>query len=152
MTGVEEPPVRSRRSLDRRLAVEHRELDDTVGRKRRRIEDEALHHYKDTAARLQEAQEKGWYEKLIVGCHDVNWRDFEEQLHPYVTQRLLGRFSADIGKMTGDSIREHANRLLTVAQGNRRQELVQQVLDEAIDFHRSLLERQQCEVSGNEPS
>ena len=29
---------------------------------------------------------------------------------------------------------------------------LQQVLDEAlVDFHRSLLERQQCKVSGNEP-
>jgi rubrerythrin len=101
------------------------------GHAQRRIEDEALHHYKDTAAHLQEAQEKGWYEKLIVGCHDVNWRDFEEQLHPYVKRRLVGRFSADIGKMTGDSIREHANRLMTEAQESRRQELVKQVLDEA---------------------
>ena len=101
------------------------------GHAQRRIEDEALHHYKDTAAHLQEAQEKGWHENFIVGCHDVNWRDFEKELHPYVKRRLLGRFSADIGKITGEQIREHANRLMTDAQEKRRHELVKQVLDQA---------------------
>jgi rubrerythrin len=101
------------------------------GHAQRRVEDEALHHYKDTAAYLQEGQEKDWYEKLIVGCHDVNWRDFEEQLHPYVKRRLLGRFSADMGKVTSDFIREHANRLMTEALETRRRELVKQALDEA---------------------
>jgi peptide chain release factor subunit 1 len=101
------------------------------GHAQRRIEDEALHHYKDTAAHLQEAQEKGLYEKLIVGCHDVNWRDLEEQLHPYVKQRLLGRFSADIGKLTNDQVREHAVRIVSQALENRRREVVKQVLDQA---------------------
>lgn len=108
------------------------------GRAQRRVEDEALHHYKDVTARLQQASEKGWFEKLIVGCQDVNWRDFSEQLHPYLKQRLLGRFSAEAGKISNEQVREQASRTLRDWQDTRRRGLVQEVLDQAMSNSRGV--------------
>lgn len=108
------------------------------GRAQRRVEDEALHHYKEVAAHLQQSFEKGWFEKLIVGCQDVNWRDFGDQLHPYVKQRLLGRFSAEAGKISNEQVREQASRVLREWQEGRRQGLVKEVLDQALSNSRGV--------------
>jgi peptide subunit release factor 1 (eRF1) len=68
---------------------------------------------------------------LIVGCQDVNWPEFEGQLHSYVKDVLAGHFSADMSKLSNDQIREHALRVLSQAQGQRRSEMVRDVLDQA---------------------
>jgi peptide subunit release factor 1 (eRF1) len=101
------------------------------GHAQRRAHDEALHHFKDVAEHLREAGEQGRFEKLIVGCHDTNWRELESQLHPYLRKRLLGRFSADVTKMTSEQIREHAGRLLQKNLDERRHEMVREVLNQA---------------------
>ncbi len=104
----------------------------------RRLEDEALHHYKDVAVHLKEALEKGWFDRLIVGCQDVHWRDFEQQLHPYLKQRLLGRFSGEVGKISVEQVREQASRMLQEWQEKRRHELVKEVLDQAMSNNRGV--------------
>ena len=101
------------------------------GHAQRRVQDEALHHFKEVAEHLQGALEKEMFEKLIIGCQDANWHELELQLHPYVKQRLLGRFAADVSKMTNDQIREHASRTLRESLDQRRRELVKEVLDQA---------------------
>jgi len=101
------------------------------GHAQRRVNDEALHHCKDVAEHLKQALEKGWFEKLIIGCPDTNWHELESQLHPYVKQRLLGRFSAEISKMTNEQVKEQANRILRGSLDQRRRELVKEVLDQA---------------------
>jgi peptide subunit release factor 1 (eRF1) len=108
------------------------------GHAQRRLEDEALHHYKHVAARLKDAFEKGWFEKLIVGCQDVHWRDFEQQLHPYVKQRLLGRFSGEVSKISSEQVREQASRMLQEWQEKRRHDLVKEVLDQAMSNSRGV--------------
>jgi peptide subunit release factor 1 (eRF1) len=42
----------------------------------------------------------------------VNWPEFESHLHPYVKQRLIGRFSADVASVSNEEIRDHAGALL----------------------------------------
>jgi peptide subunit release factor 1 (eRF1) len=101
------------------------------GHAQRRVEDEALHHFKEVASHLQNAFERGLFEKLIVGCQDTIWREFEAQLHPYVRKRLLGRFSADVAKLTNEQIHDQATRILRESQERRRHELVQEALDQA---------------------
>jgi peptide subunit release factor 1 (eRF1) len=101
------------------------------GHAQRRIQDDALHHFKDVVAHLREALEKGICEKLIIGCHDTNWHQLEAQLHPYVKDRLLGRFSTDVSRITNDQIKEHASRLFRESMDRRRHELVGEVLDQA---------------------
>ena len=83
-----------------------------AGHAERHVAEEALQHFKAVAERLRTEYEKGAWERLIVGCHDVNWPELEPQLHPYVKQRLIGRFSADVASVSNEEIRDHANAML----------------------------------------
>lgn len=78
------------------------------GHAERRVSEEALHHFKGVAERLRTDFEKGAWERLIVGCQDANWPEFEPHLHPYVKQRLIGRFSADVASVSNEEIRDRA--------------------------------------------
>jgi peptide subunit release factor 1 (eRF1) len=79
------------------------------GHAERRIAEEALQHFKAVAERLRSDFERGVWERLIIGCHDVNWPEFEPELHPYVRQRMIGRFSADVASVSNEEIRDHAD-------------------------------------------
>lgn len=83
-----------------------------AGHAERRVSEEALQHFKAVSERLRTDFERGAWERLIVGCHDVNWPEFESHLHPYVKQRLIGRFSADVASVSSEEIRDHAGALL----------------------------------------
>ncbi len=82
------------------------------GHAERRVSEEALQHFKAVSERLLAEFEKGVWERLIVGCQDANWSEFESNLHPYVKQRLVGRFSADVASVSNEEIRDHAGALV----------------------------------------
>ncbi len=82
------------------------------GHAERRVSEEALQHFKSVSERLRTDFEKGIWERLIVGCQDANWPEFEAHLHPYVKQRLIGRFSADVASVSNEEIRDHAAAVL----------------------------------------
>src|ERR1700739_2567475 len=84
-----------------------------------------------TGAGLVGQVDGGWWEKLVVACHDTNWSEFESHLHPYVRQRLLGHFPADIAALTADEIRENSNRILRDYQDRRRETLLREALSMA---------------------
>jgi peptide chain release factor subunit 1 len=83
-----------------------------AGHAERRVSEEALQHFKAVSERLRADLERGAWERIIVGCHDVTWPEFESHLHPYVKQRLIGRFSADVASVSNEEIRDHAGALL----------------------------------------
>ena len=83
-----------------------------AGHAERRVSEEALQHFKAVSERLRADFERGAWERIIVGCHDVSWPEFESHLHPYVKQRLIGRFSADVAGVSNEEIRDHAGALL----------------------------------------
>ena len=117
------------RALPRRRSDGYAGYD--AGHTERRVANEAMHHYKAVADRLQEEHEKGVWEKLIIGCHDTNWPELEPQLHPYVKQRLLGHFSADVTTVKDEQIRDQADRILAESQDRRRHDLLQATLEHA---------------------
>jgi peptide subunit release factor 1 (eRF1) len=82
------------------------------GHAERRVAEEALQHFKAVSERLLADFEKGAWERLVVGCLDANWPEFESHLHPYVKERLIGRFSADVASVSDEDIRSHAGVLL----------------------------------------
>jgi len=82
------------------------------GHAERRVAEEALQHFKAVGESLLASLEKGAWEKLIVCCQDSNWPEFEAQLHPYVKQRLIGRFSEDVAGISNEDIRDRANTIL----------------------------------------
>jgi peptide subunit release factor 1 (eRF1) len=106
-----------------------------AGHAERRVADDALHHFKDIAALLKTQAEKGVWEKLIVGCHQRTWHDFQPYLHPLVQQRLLAHFTAEIAA-SNDEIREHATRVLRQSQHRRCHQLVDEVLNQAKSHRR----------------
>jgi hypothetical protein len=103
------------------------------GHAERRVAEEALQHFKAVSDRLLADFEKGIWERLIVGCQDANWPEFEPHLHPYVKQRLIGRFSADVASVSNEEIRDHAgavlNRWITERASTKA--------SEAVDFAKS---------------
>jgi len=101
------------------------------GHAQRRIEDEALHHFKSIAEHLSTALDKGLYEKLIIGCHETSWHEFETQLHPYVKKVLLGHFPADLARITNEQIKEQSGRILRESQKQRCKELAREVISQA---------------------
>ena len=103
------------------------------GHAERRVSEEALQHFKSVSERLRTDFEKGIWDRLIVGCQDANWPEFEAHLHPYVKQRLIGRFSADVASVGNEAIRDHAaavlNRWITERASTKA--------SEAVDFAKS---------------
>ncbi len=102
-----------------------------AGHSDRRAADDAMHHYKAVAEHLKDELDKGAFEKLIVGCQEPHWAEFEPHLHPYLKQRLIGHFPAEITTITSEQIRDRANRVLSDAQDKRRQALVREVIGQA---------------------
>jgi peptide chain release factor subunit 1 len=101
------------------------------GHAQRRVEDEARQHFKNVAGTLKELLEKGVFEKWILACQDAHRPLFEPQLHPYVSQALIGRFHADLAHATRDEIRTHAQQIVEKWQNDRRRDLVEQALSQS---------------------
>jgi len=101
------------------------------GHAQRRVDDEALHHFKAVSQVLKDSLEKGVFEKWILGCQDAHRSQLEQQLHPYVSQALLGRFAADVAHITNEQIRIHAEQIVERWQSERRQWLASEAVSRA---------------------
>ena len=99
------------------------------GHAERRVAEEALQHFKAVSERLRTDFERGIWERLIVGCQDANWPEFEANLHPYVKQRLIGRFSADVASVSNEEIRDRAGVVLNRWTSERGSKKASEVLD-----------------------
>ncbi|HTS09647.1 MAG TPA: host attachment protein [Candidatus Eisenbacteria bacterium] len=108
------------------------------GHAQRRVEDEVRQHFKNVAENIKELLERGVFEKWILACPDSHRSLFEPQLHPYVSQALIGRFHADLGRVTKDEIRSHAQQILESWQEQRRREMVRETLDQARSHNRGV--------------
>lgn len=101
------------------------------GHAQRRVDDEARQHLKAVAEVLKESLEKGLFQRWILGCQDVHRSQLEPQLHPYVHQAMLGRFTADVAHISRDEIRSKAQQIAGRWQADRCHDLVSQVLGQA---------------------
>jgi peptide subunit release factor 1 (eRF1) len=101
------------------------------GHAQRRVEDEVRQHFKTVGETLKEAMEKGVFERWILACQSAHMSVFESQLHPYVSQALIGNFHADLVRVSPEEIRTHALEIVDKWQAERRRELVSQALSQA---------------------
>jgi peptide subunit release factor 1 (eRF1) len=101
------------------------------GHAQRRVEDEALHHYKFVADFIKDALEKGMFEKWILGCQETHGPQIEAQLHSYASQKLLGRFSSDVARARLEEIRLQADRIFTESQEKRCSEALRETISQA---------------------
>jgi peptide subunit release factor 1 (eRF1) len=108
-----------------------------AGHAERRVADEARQHFKFVAEFLKDAldkdkgKNKNTFEGWIVGCQEAHWSQFEPQLHPYVAQKLLGRFSADVAHVSREEIRVQAERIFAEARASRCQEALRETISQA---------------------
>lgn len=102
-----------------------------AGHAERRVDNEALNHFKRVSERLLERHGKDGCDRLLIGCRDEVWPNFEKTLHPYVKQRLAGRFVVDSATASAEEIRQLANKVLAQFRNERRAELLALVIDEA---------------------
>jgi peptide chain release factor subunit 1 len=101
-----------------------------AGHAERHVENEAMQFFKQMADRLRELQESG-YERFLIGCREEIWPEIEPHLHPYVQQRLAGRFPVDPMAISPDQIRQQVDRLMAERASSRRRELVRGVIAES---------------------
>ena len=101
------------------------------GHNQRREMNETLQHFKIVSDAITGHFQGGGCEKLVVGCHDDIWSEFEPQLHSYVRQRLVGRFRIDPKSATEREVYEMAMDVLQQHDNDRRQEMVTDVIGEA---------------------
>jgi peptide subunit release factor 1 (eRF1) len=101
------------------------------GHAERRVADEARQHFKFVADFIKDALDKGMFEKWILGCQETHWPQIEAQLHSYASQKLLGRFSAEVAHVTMDEIRSQAERLFAESQEKRCNEALRETISQA---------------------
>jgi hypothetical protein len=101
------------------------------GHAERRVADEARQHFKFVAEFVKDALDKKVFENWVLGCQETLWPQFEPQLHPYVSQKLLGRFSADVAHATREEIRAEAEHIFAESQDRRRTEAVRDALQQS---------------------
>ncbi len=101
------------------------------GHAERRVADEAREHFKHLADIVKDGLEKGVFEKWILGCQDTHWPQFSQQLHSHASQKLLGRFSAEVGHIGREQVRSEAERVYSEWQSRRRGEVVRETINQA---------------------
>jgi peptide subunit release factor 1 (eRF1) len=101
------------------------------GHAERRVADEARLHFKFVADFIKDALDKGMFENWILGCQETHWPQIEAQLHSYASQRLLGRFAAEVAHTSMDGIRSQAERLFAESQEKRCVEALREALSQA---------------------
>jgi peptide subunit release factor 1 (eRF1) len=102
-----------------------------AGHAQRHTEDEVRRHFRSVADALKNAAERKQFEALVIACHDVNWPEFERQLHPDVQKKIVGRFSEDLGSLSNEKAADQANRILRQSLDQHHWLLLREALDEA---------------------
>jgi peptide subunit release factor 1 (eRF1) len=102
-----------------------------AGRAERHEENDYRRHYQTVADTLARAAEKKQFEALVIGCHNVNWPELKDQLHPYIQKKLLGHFSAEMSTLTDVHAKQEADRILQESLQQYHENLVREVLDGA---------------------
>jgi peptide subunit release factor 1 (eRF1) len=102
-----------------------------AGHAERHFANDAMHHFKNVAERLKDLYERGQWEKLIVGCRDDVYSEFEAQVPAYLKSRLIGRIAIDPINASAEQVRDEATRLRRQRREEKRQALIREALGQA---------------------
>lgn len=102
-----------------------------AGHIERHIDNEAMRHFKEVSERLRDMQTTAGCEQFMAGCRDETWPEFEPHLHPYVRERMAGRFVIDPALATKEDVLREANRLIEEEAESERRGLVREVVGES---------------------
>lgn len=102
-----------------------------AGHVERRVMNETMQHFKFVSEAIAGHFERGGADKLLIGCHDDIWSEFEPHLHPYVRQRLVGHFRVDAKTATPEQVKQVALEQLQRHDDERKQAMIAEVIGEA---------------------
>ncbi len=84
----------------------------------RRHELQVRNHLKEASEATLEFFKKGHFDKLVIGTADELWPELEKVMHPYLRERMVGRFSVDINASADDVLA----RVTAIEEGRRLNE------------------------------
>ncbi|HYZ28064.1 MAG TPA: Vms1/Ankzf1 family peptidyl-tRNA hydrolase [Thermoleophilaceae bacterium] len=88
----------------------HRRHDQggwSQARYQRSVDKEAQDHLKNAADELLRRHKRRPFEALFVGAPEAVYNDFRERLHPYLSERVVGRIEVDVEHTGVDEV-QHA--------------------------------------------
>lgn len=89
----------------------HRRHDQggwSQARYQRSVDKEAYDHLKHVVEELLKRFNRRKFDALFVAAPEGVWQDFDERLHPYLKERLAGRFEIDVENSTPEDVQEAA--------------------------------------------
>jgi peptide chain release factor subunit 1 len=89
-------------------------------RYQRSVEKEAQDHLKNAADELLRRHKRRPFEALFVGAPEAVYKEFCARLHPYLSERVVGRIEIDVENTTVDDVQHAAE--TTIADHERRLE------------------------------
>jgi hypothetical protein len=93
----------------------------------RGIEKEKDDHLRDTGDALMRHFKRQPFEKLIVGGPREVVTDFEQKLHHYVRERLVGRIEVDVERTSADQVLDAARPLIEELEHGREREALEKL-------------------------
>lgn len=97
-------------------------------RYQRSIEKEAYDHLKHVVEELLQRFNRRKFDALFVAAPDGVWPDFEERLHPYLKERLTGRFEIDVENTTPEDVHAAAEEVIAVYERKLEKETLDRVV------------------------
>ena len=101
------------------------------GHAERRQTNEAMQHFRAVAEYIEHYFERGGCDRLVIGCHDDIWSEFQPQLHSNARLRLVGHFRIDPKAATPEQVKEMAVKELAEFDAGVKKGLTQEVIGEA---------------------
>ena len=103
-----------------------------AGHIERHVENHALRHYQNVCERLLRHYANGnGFDRLLIGCREDLWGEFEPQFHTYLRGVLLGRRNLDVSSATDEEVREAAQRAVAEDGSSQRSGMLREVVGEA---------------------
>lgn len=102
-----------------------------AGHAERHVEDEVRRHFQAAAHMLKSAAERRQFEALVIGCNDVNWTEFDSQLHPEVKKKVLGRFTGELPAFSNEHAVQEARRVTHESLAQHHRDLLREALNAA---------------------
>ncbi len=102
-----------------------------AGHRERHIDKEITNHFRLYSESLQSLMNREKLEVLLIGCRDEAWAELEPTMHPFLRQRLAGRFLLDPIAATAEDVREYALRILEKNRKAEQQDLIREAIGQA---------------------
>jgi peptide subunit release factor 1 (eRF1) len=93
------------------------------------IGEDVITHVKGAFEDLLRAWKARPFDRLLAGAQEPLWAEAEQHLHPYLRERFIGRFDADVETETPDGILERIRPLLEEQERRAERQALDQVLE-----------------------